>query len=246
MCKDGFYYSTRDEEPNDKDLDVKCPNCEESMGSKKDRTRTIPIKRENYFRILTQEEYDLKIKRGFKEYDFITIDDFKEKYINKKYQEEKGITEFDENHTKKDNKIVRDLCQASYRLLNFILYSHLFFSRLYNEDKTFDDKYLPKNRNWGNLIIQLWELLKIELINNGVNNIEFFMNYIFNDLFKILNENENIKDYQSLKKLEKILNTKIMDKIELFKKDYKDQIKQPTIDQNNIHFVYNLLKERYT
>ena len=45
----------------------------------------------------------------------MTIDDFKETYINNKFQEEKGITKSDENHLKKDYKIVRDLTQVSYR-----------------------------------------------------------------------------------------------------------------------------------
>lgn len=247
MCKDGYYYSTRDEEPNTKDLDVKCQFCEEPIGAIKDRTRIIPVKRDNYFRILTQEEYEYKQKRDFHEYDYKMINDFKEQYIDKNFQEERGITKIDENHLKKDNKAIRDLSQVSYRLLNFILYSHLFFARLCNEDKKFDN-YLPQNMKWGKLINQLWELLKIELNNNGVNSIELFMNYIFNELFKKLNESTNIKEYQALKKMEKELNTLIDDKIKLFKKEYNKEIKQANeeIDKSNEHFIYNLLKEKYT
>ena len=80
----------------------------------------------------------------------MTIDDFKETYINNKFQEEKGITKNDENHLKKDNKIVRDLTQVSYRLLNFILYSHLFFARLLTEEKAYDN-FLPEKMKWGNI-----------------------------------------------------------------------------------------------
>lgn len=58
----------------------------------------------------------------------ITLDIFKKKFIEKLDTKEKGITALDENYFKKENKIVRDLSQVSYRLLNFILYSHLFFS----------------------------------------------------------------------------------------------------------------------
>ncbi len=205
MCKEeeGYYYSTRDEEPNEKDLNQICPFCQQPMGSMKNKRRTIPVKRDNYFRILTQEEYDYKKKREFHEYGYMTLDDFKETYINNKFQEEKGITKNDENHLKKDNKIVRDLTQVSYRLLNFILYSHLFFARLLTEEKSYDN-FLPEKMKWGILINQLWELLNMELNNNGVNNIEQFMNYIFKDLFIILNENTNIKEYQALKKLEKL------------------------------------------
>ena len=245
MCKEeeGYYYSTRDEEPNEKDLDEKCPFCREPIGSIKNKRRTIPVKRDNYFRLLTQEDYDYKKRREFHEYDYMTIDDFKETYINNKFQEEKGITKNDENHLKKDNKIVRDLTQVSYRLLNFILYSHLFFARLLTEDKAYDN-FLPEKMKWGTLINQLWELLNMELNNNGVNNIEQFMNYIFKDLFIILNENTNIKEYQALKKLEKTLNTIIMDKINLFKKDYKT-VSQIPIDKNDEYIINYLLKEKY-
>ena len=65
MCKDGFYYSTRDEEPNEKDIEQKCPFCENPIGSIKEKRRIIPVKRNNYFRILTQDEFDLKKKREF-------------------------------------------------------------------------------------------------------------------------------------------------------------------------------------
>ena len=252
MCEKAYYYSTRDEEPNEKDLNNTCPYCGEPVGSKKEKTRTIPVKRENYFRILlSQEEYDYKKKREFNEYDYITLDDFKEKYVNRNLQDEKGIIKVDENHLKRDNKLVRDLSQVSYRLLNFILYSHLFFGKLYTEDKSFDDKCLPKttkgeNMKWGKLMTQLWELLKMELNNNGVNSIEIFMNYIFADIFKILNNNTNIKEYQSLKKIERTLNIIILDKIQLFKKDYKNKKIDDQIDQNDKHFIYNLIKEKFT
>ena len=246
MCNEGYYYSTRDEEPNEKDIGQNCPFCEEPIGSIKEKRRIIPVKRNNYFRILTQNEYDYKKKRDFHEYDYITINDFKEKYIDTNLQEEKGISKNDENHLKKDNKIVRDLTQVSYRLLNYILYSHLFFARLITEDKEYD-KYLPDKMKWGKLINELWKLLKMELNNNGINNIEQFMNYIFNELFKILNETNNIKEYQALKKLEKALNTLIIDKISLFKKEFKkDILVNEIIDKSDEKFIYYLLKEKYT
>ena len=245
MCRDGYYYSTRDGEPNEKDLDVKCPFCEEPMGSKKEKRRIVAIKRDNYFRILTQDEFDYKQNRKFHDYDYITISDFKEKYIESSLQDEKGITKTEENHLKKDNKIVRDLSQVSYRLLNFILYSHLFFARLFTEEKSYNT-LKPDNMEWGTLINQLWELLKIELSNNGIYNIEQFMNYIFTDLFKILNENNKIKEYQSLKKLEKTLNSTIMDKISLFKKECTNITQtNENIDKSDEHFITYLLKEKY-
>ena len=246
MCKDGYYYSTRDEEPNEKDIDEICPFCELPLGSIKDKKRIVPVKRDNYFRVLTKTEFEYKKKRDFDKYNYMSIEDFNEKYIESLFQEEKGITKTDENHLKKDNKIVRDLTQVSYRLLNYILYSHLFFANLFTEDKRYND-FLPEKMKWGQLIFQLWELLKIELNNNGINNIEHFMNYIFNDLFTFLNKSSNIKEYQSLKKLEKTLNLKIIDKINLFIKENKKESKTiEKVDKNNECFMNYLLTEKYT
>ena len=251
MCKNecGYYYSTRDDEPSDSDLNKKCDLCQESVGSVKDRTRTIAVKRENYFRILKKDDYDYKHKREFNEYDYKTIDDFIMEYMEKKFEEEKGITIIDENHLKKDNKIIRNLSQVSYRLLNFILYSHLFFARLYTKDNSFDN-YLPSKMSWGQLINLLWEILKNKLFDEGITNIELFMNFVFLDIFKMLNETSNIKEYQAFKKIELSLDTAIKDKISEFKRVYKQESKNKNEvyennDENNEHFMYNLLKEKY-
>ena len=69
------------------------------------------------------------------------LEDFEKQYIYKKQETEKGITKSDENHFKKTNKIIRSLSQISYRLLNFILYSNLFFSRILTNNKKYDTFY---------------------------------------------------------------------------------------------------------
>ena len=58
-------------------------------------------------------------------------------YIEKLFMEEKGIIKIDEDFLKKENKQIRNLSQVSYRLLNFNLCSHLFFVKLYTENKKF-------------------------------------------------------------------------------------------------------------
>ena len=39
MCEKTYYYSTRDEEPKEKDLNNTCPYFGEPVGSKKEKTR---------------------------------------------------------------------------------------------------------------------------------------------------------------------------------------------------------------
>ena len=156
----------------------------------------------------------------------MTLKFFEEKYILKKFKEEKGIAMVNEDHFKKDNKIVRNLNQVSYRLLNFILYSHLFFAKLCTESSKLDI-YLPKKKNggsieWCELLKECWEILKDELSKSKVDNIEIFMDYVFSDIFKLLNEQKIIEKYEQLIDLEKKLENIILKKI----KDYQEDIKK--------------------
>ena len=58
----------------------------------------------------------------------MTLEEFKKKYILPLYNKENGLNAIDKDNFKKDNKIIRNLSKLSYRLLNYILYCHLFFA----------------------------------------------------------------------------------------------------------------------
>ena len=116
----------------------------------------------------------------------MTLKDFEEKYMNKLYEKYKGLpTDIDINYYLKDNKIIRNLSQISYRLLNYILYSNLFFARIFTKQERFD-KYKPKEMSWGEIINESYILLKKELEKKEINSIEIFMNYIFKEIIKNL------------------------------------------------------------
>jgi len=61
-----------------------------------------------------------------KEINYMTKEEFKEKYIKPLYDKEKGLNKINKDYFLKDNKKIRNLSQISYRLLNYILYSHFF------------------------------------------------------------------------------------------------------------------------
>ena len=62
----------------------------------------------------------------------MTLEVYKKKYIYKEFEKEKGIFINSEknclNNFKSGQKIIRNLSQVSFRILNYILYSHLFFA----------------------------------------------------------------------------------------------------------------------
>ena len=225
LCKKGYYHSVNEKQLQ-KYLNQKCQECGEPIGTEIWKkyyfyTKIKNVKRDKYFRIFKKEEIAEQRELN---YNYMTIDDFKKEYIEKKFMEEKGIVQIDEDYLKKDNKIIRNLSQVSYRLLNFILYSHLFFAKLYTENKKFDN-FLPKNMNWKKILTECWELLKIELNKNNISTIEVFMNYIFFDIFTELNQQSKINDYQTFIDFEKKLDNMIQKKMTDFKEEYKSMDK---------------------
>ena len=123
-----------------------------------------------------------------------------------------------ENYLKKNDKIVRNLSQISYRLLNCVLYSHLFFAKLYTGVPEIFDKYLPENMSCGDTLNECWILLKNELSKKDINFIEIFMNFTFKDLYNKINTKECINDYESLIEFEDKLEEIIQKKIKLSQK----------------------------
>ena len=180
----------------------------------------------------------------------------KKKYIDKEFEKEKGI--FINNNIKSclddfksDQKIVRNLSQISFRILNYILYSHLFFVRLLTNKNKEIDIYLPRgNRpiSWVETLNECWNLLKIELLKENIDSIEKFMSYIFTELFPLLNKEQKINDYQKLIAVEDKLEKEIQAMIRKFKGESQTnnlQTKKKKEIEDKDSYI-NLLKETYT
>ena len=153
LCKKGgYYHSVPSGFPGESELNMKCPNCSNYIGSYQTFFSYIePVNKENdnYYRIIKNDKEIEEIKKNqkkrnlLKKIKYLTLKEYKEKYIYISIKNEKGIYKTDENSFKSDEKIVRNLSQISYRLLNYILYAHLFFARLITKKNEFD-QYLPK------------------------------------------------------------------------------------------------------
>ena len=204
LCKKYSYHVFLKSE----EKDMKCPKC-----GKKKFVRIFKDDKE--IESLIKDKYK---RNSIEKLDFLTFEEFKEKYINTSQRKEKGLFITDKNSFKNDNKIIRNLSQISYRLLNYILYTHLFFARLITNKKEFK-YYLPKGMNFTETLYNCWIILKNELLKVEIYSIEKFMNYIFVDLFPILNKKECINDYDSLIKFEDELELHIQESIKKYKKE---------------------------
>ena len=146
----------------------------------------------------------------------MTIEQFKEKYINKLYNDEKGLHKIEENYFKKNDKLVRNLSQISYRLLNYILYSN-----------------------------ECWILLKKELSEKEIYYPEIFMNLIFKELYTMLNKENCLNDFKSLIAFENNLEVLIQKKIAQSKEECKKYKELINKNCNNKDSFVNLLTEKF-
>ena len=251
LCKKSYYHSLSSFYQDYCELNMKCPKCSEKIGSYKEGREIKMIKRDNYFRIYKDKEEiekyqkDETMKNKIKEINYLTLEEFKMKYLDNLIKKEKGIIITDKNSFKDDNKIIRHLSQVSYRLLNYILYSHLFFAKLITENEEFD-KYLPNGMDWAEILNDCWMLLNNELIRENINSIEEFMQKIFSELFPILNEQKNIDNYENLVGVEEKLELIIQKIIEKFKREENSEQKNYTNDKYKKYNIINLLKEKNT
>jgi len=150
LCSGGYYHSVPSGFPTKTSLKKLCPKCHKNIGVEDSWISGVKIvKRGDYYRIFKDDDEIKKLKKNetkkkkLEEINYMTIEKFKKEYVSKQYENEKGVFKSDENNFKNDKKIIRNLSQISYRLLNYILYIHLFFARVITDKKDFD-QYLPK------------------------------------------------------------------------------------------------------
>ena len=252
LCQDGYYHFALSGFPGENHLDKKCPKCHEPIGTIKSGKNIVIVKREGYFRILKDENEIEEIKKDINkkckmdEINYMTLEQYKKNYIYKANQDKKGIfIPSDINYFKNDNKIVRNLSQISFRLLNYILYTHLFFARLITDKREFSS-YCPGEMDWTETLNECWNILKNELLKKEIYSIEKFMSYIFIYLFPILNEKKMINDYESLIEIEDNLESTIQKLINNFKEQNdRYNIINRRNDEDKTSFI-SLLQEKYT
>ena len=265
LCDKGYYHSITAGFPGFSEVNMRCINCGNDIGAEefyreeKDENNENKIinikdyrvaKNDNYFRIFKDKEQIKELKKinyyykKLESLKYMTLEEFKENYIRPLYNKEKGLNKIDIINFKNENKIIRNLSQISYRLLNYILYCHLFFAKLFTQSGRFDN-YLPQGLSWISVIKECFNKLKLELENKGIKNIEIFMNCIFNDLFDKLHNQKCINKYDDLIKFEDELEELIKQKCKIAKEEinkYKELEKECIKDEKS---AIALVKEIY-
>ena len=123
------------------------------------------------------------------------LNDYKTKIIDPIIEKSKfGISKVSKVVFENTQQPVRKLSQAGYRLLSFILYSHLFYSNcldyISNDNMK---KYICEGMTCIKMLVSNWNLLKDALQSKGIQIIQIFMNLIFKKL------SEKIKNCKEMK-----------------------------------------------
>ena len=152
------------------------------------------INRQGYYRIFKNKEHKEAQMKKFNVNEENISFVFKDDYINKINNEIKnknifGFNSIPQKFFINEYKNIRNLSDIGYRLLNFISYSHLFFG--YCLDYISEDNFnncLIEKMDILKIIETEWNLLKESLENKNISSIQIFINMIFKDLSKLIQE----------------------------------------------------------
>ena len=129
----------------------------------------------------------------------IFLDEFKRRYVDRFINEQpKGIKkeEVEDFIERKDN--IRTMDEISFRLLNYILYSHLFFSNILGNISDEEmNNYTHGTLTCIRMIEKNWEIMEGILNEKGINNIKSFVNIIFDKIIELIS---SIEDMSTIEK----------------------------------------------
>ena len=135
----------------------------------------------------------------------LNLHEFKTNYVDKYIvKPEKGIIKDYENNEFEKSDSIRNMDIISFRVLNFVLYSFLLGAYiLKNLSKNEANNYLVENlfpHSLFGIIKKNWKLLDESLKEKGIENIQSFLNMIFEEII------EKIKKLKRVDTLEKLSN----------------------------------------
>ena len=186
------------------------------------------VMRKGHYRIFKDEKQKMYEMNLYGDSDIniqsMLLKDYKNKKIQPFLENSKfGINIIPKIFFKQINLKVRNLSQIGYRLLNFILYSHLFFTNclgFLSEDEL-KNKYLCDGMTCEEMIMTNWDILKENLETKYGIRIQIFMNLIFNKLSAKLKRCQLIRTNDEREQFENEIEEIIKDVI----KKYPEQSK---------------------
>ena len=231
ICSCGYHYTI--DKCTFPTREFNCPICKKKIGGLKFNL----VKREGHMRIfLNDETRKQKLTKKYRDKYIpnMLLDDFEKEINEQKRNIEKGIKTND--YSKEDflleEENVRDMNDITYRFLNFLLYSFIFYGNVMGYIK--DKKYNIENMTYFNILEKNWEIMQKILDKIPV---ELFINLIFDDIISQMISCNKFNSKEDAFKFEKEINEIIINKIK--EKDLINKFKQINDNCMNLDYLSN-------
>ena len=251
VCSCGYLYSIGPCGFPTEEHTSTCPDCKMPIGYGEKKLKDVGAKnhgmviREGHYRIFKNEEQKKEQMSRWGDPDENipnrTLEQYKKEEIDKILNSsKKGIMKITKNDFLEKNKTIRKISKITYRLLNFILYNHLFFANCldYISNEDLESNCLVEGMNCLEIIQSNWNLLEEALKEKNIPSIQAFMNIIFKELSDKISKCEIIRGEDELIKFEESIENIVQNNID---KDKSCQKYKKYKEMNN---KYNEIKEK--
>ena len=253
VCSCGLYYNIEPcgfpTKPKTEAEKLICSNCNKDIGYAEKQPGVKGehgmVIREGHYRIFKDEDHKKSEMKNDTDENIpnMLLADYKKKVIDRILHKSKyGINQISKVRFIQDDQKVRKLSQVGYRLLNYILYSHLFFSNCLGfipDEKM--NSYVCKGMTCIEMLEVNWNLLKDALQSKGIQIIQIFMNMIFDKIIEKLKNCKELKKIEEREKFESDIETILensYNQYENYSKKYLDlNRKDLQIDKNNMKSI---------
>ena len=224
-------------------ITIECPSCQKKLGG---YSHSI-LKREKHFRVFENEKEQSDIIHhwpgafddfGVKNY--ILFEDYAKPIIKQIEECHKG---FDNDTCYCDfldqSKIVRNINIVTYRFLNLLFFGCLYISKEFLDINKDDDyKFEDCNKNYFDMMMKCWSLLKSLLKNKKVD-IFIFMNLIYKKFDDCVNNNDICSKFMSEVKEREIFESKVNEIVEEILENY-EKFEKEYLEENEKYVSLNL------
>ena len=196
VCSCGYYYSIQPCGFPTSGATSKCPICKQDIGygPKKIHFGIHGLaRRPGHYRIFKDSKQHDKCMMKYNDHDLnipnMTLADYKASVIEPiEKKGTKGLSIMSKDVFLKQNKKVRKLSELSYRMVHFLIYSHLLFANCLNyiSDEKLKNDCLVNDMTCIQMLEKDWEFILEILQGKGIQSIQIFMNLIFKRISELI------------------------------------------------------------
>ena len=256
VCSCGYYYAIGPCGFPTEDYTSTCPICNLKIGygekviKNRGASNHGMIIRPGHYRIFRDEMQKREQMSRWDDPDENipnkTLAQYKKEVIEPLFNScEKGILQLSKEDYLDKNKTVRNISKISYRLLNFVLFNHLFFANCLNyiSDEDLKNNFLIKDMNCLEIIQTNWNLLQEALQEKNIPSIQSFMNLIFKEFSELLSNCMILEELNELFKFEQNVENLVQSCLNQYPDYYNKYIQLnkeiTSINETNIRIIIN-------